>query len=277
MADDPLAPYRRPPVEVVAEPRPYSVYRLAALVLGLPGLLLVATMVALLASGHIGGAAAAGSIAAGAVQLVLAAALWQRVPASRPAAVLLMLVWAGLLLALADDRAAPPLLLPAVLAIALLLPLPGRTSARLRAAVARGRAAARPGSRGALVAWSLPAASLLLIAQGVWQAVSTVAGLVRSAANPGIGAALDTAGRVVLAAVEVPLELLVFPLVGVFVLSGGYLARRLAVLLELLVLVGSLLGRFETTRAQVSSAIAVLVLLLLLLHERAATGLPSRR
>jgi hypothetical protein len=119
------------------------------------------------------------------------------------------------------------------------------------------------------VAWSLPAASLLLIMQGVWQAVSTVGGLVRSAAVPGIGAALDTAGRAVLAAIEVPLELLVFPLVGVFVLSGSWLARRLAVVLELLVLFGSLVGRFQTTRAQVSSGIAVVVLGLLLLHERA--------
>jgi asparagine N-glycosylation enzyme membrane subunit Stt3 len=161
-----------------------------------------------------------------------------------------------------------------VLAIALLLPLPGRTSARIRAAVARGRAVARPGWRGTVVAWSLPAASLLLIMQGVWQAVSTVGGLVRSAAVPGIGAALDTAGRAILAAIEVPLELLVFPLVGVFVLSGFWFARRLAVVLELLVIFGSLVGRFQSTRAQVSSAIAVLVLGLLLLHERAT---PSRR
>jgi hypothetical protein len=269
MADDPRGVYPRSVrTHVIVEPRPYSVDRLAALVLGLPGVLLVATVVALMATGRLGGSAASGALAAGAVQAALAVALWVRLPGSRLAAIVLMLVWAGVLVAWADDRAAPPLLLPAVLAIALLLPLPGRTSTRLRAAVARGRASTRPGWRGAAAAWSLPAASLLLIAQGVWQAVSTVGGLVRSAANPGIGAALDTAGRAVLAAVEVPLELLVFPLVGVLLLGGGYLARRLAMLLEILVLLGSALGRFETTRAQVSSGIAVVVLLLLALSER---------
>jgi hypothetical protein len=275
MTDDPRSLYPRSMrTQVVVEPRPYSVDRLAALVLGLPGVLLLIAVAALIATGRLGGSAAGGALAAGAVQVGLAVALWVRLPGSRLLAVVLMLVWAGVLVAWADDRAAPPLLLPAVLAIALLLPLPGRTSARIRAAVARGRAQAPPGWRGAVVAWSLPAASLLLIGQGVWQAVSTIGGLVRSAAVPGLGAALDTAGRAILAAIEVPLELLVFPLVGVFILSGYWFARRLAVVLELLVLFGSLVGRFQTTRAQVSSAIAVLVLALLLVHERAV---PRRR
>jgi hypothetical protein len=240
--------------EVALEPRPYSVDRLAALVLGLPGVLLLLAVAALMATGRLGGGAAGGALAAGAVQAGLAVALWVRLPGSRVVAILLMLLWAGVLVAVADDRAAPPLLLPAVLAIALLLPLPGATGARIRAARARGRA--------------IPIASLLLIAQGVWQAVSTVGGLVRSAANPGIGAALDTAGRLILAAVEVPLELLLFPLAGVFLLSGTWPARRVAMALEVLVLLGGLVGRFETTRAQVSGAIALCVLVLLLLHER---------
>ena len=169
-------------------------------------------------------------------------------------AILLMLLWAGVLVAVADDRAAPPLLLPAVVAISLLLPLPGASAARIRLAAATSRA--------------LPAASLLLIAQGVWQAVSTVGGLVRSAANPGIGAALDTAGRLILAVVEVPLELLLFPLVGVFLLGGSWFARRIAVVLEVLVLFGGLVGRFDTTRAQVSGGIAVVVLALVIVSER---------
>jgi hypothetical protein len=270
MTDDPRGVYPRSMrTHVVVEPRPYSVDRLAALVLGLPGVLLIVTVVALMATGRLGGSAASGALAAGAVQAALAVALWIHLSGSRLVAILLMLAWAGVLVASADDRAAPPLLLPAVLAIALLLPLPGRTSSRMRAAVARARALSRPGRRGTLVAWSLPAASLLLIGQGVWQAVSTVGGLVRSAATPGIGAALDTAGRAILAAIEVPLELLVFPLAGVLLLSGGWFARRLAMVLELLVLFGSLVGRFETTRAQISSAIAVLVLALLLVYERA--------
>ncbi len=258
-------------VQVIPPPRPYSMERLAALVLGLPGLLLVAAMVGLMVTGRVTGGAATGSIAAGAVQVLLAAALWRRLHHARLAAVLLMLAWAGLLVAVGDDRAAPPLLLPAVLAIALLLPLPGGTSARLRAAVARGRALALPGWRGRVAAWSLPAASLLLIGQGVWQAVSTVGGLLRSAANPGIGAALDTAGRAILAAIEVPLELVIFPLVGVLVLGGSRFARRLAVLLEFLVLVGALLGRLETTRTEVSAVIAAVVVALLMLHDRAVS------
>lgn len=239
----------------VAEPRPYSADRLAALVLGVPGVLLLLAVAALLATGHLGGGAAAGALAAGAVQVALAVALWVHLPGSRPLAVLLMLLWAGVLVAAADDRAAPPLLLPAVLAIALLLPLPGVSAARIRAAMARGRL--------------IPVASLLLVAQGVWQAVSTVGGLVRSASTPGIGPALDTAGRLILAVVEVPLELLVYPLAGVFLLlSGGWFARRLAMVLELLTLLGGLVDRFSTTRAQVSGAIALLVLALLLVQER---------
>lgn len=240
--------------QVIVEPRPYSMDRLAALVLGLPGLLLLVAVAALMASGRLGGGAAGGAIAAGVVQIGLAAALWVRLPGSRLLAILLMLLWAGVLVALVDDRAAPPLLLPAVLAIALLLPLPGVTGVRIRAAAARSRV--------------LPVASLLLVAQGVWQAVSTVGGLVRSAANPGIGAALDTAGRLILAVVEVPLELLLFPLVGVLLLGGGWFARRVAIALEILVLFGGLVGRFDTTRAQVSGGIAVVVLGLLLVHER---------
>jgi len=239
---------------VVVEPRPYSVDRLAALVLGLPGVLLVAVVAALLATGHLGGGAAAGALAVGAVQVALSAALWTHLPGSRLVAVLLMLAWAGVLVAIADDRAAPPLLLPAVLAIALLLPLPSSTAARLRAAMARGRL--------------IPAASLLLIAQGVWQAVSTVGGLVRSAGTPGIGPALDTAGRLVLAAVEVPLELLVYPLAGVLLLGGGWLARRVALFLELLTLLGGLVEHFASTRSQVSAGLAVLVIALIVLHER---------
>jgi hypothetical protein len=255
MADDPRGVYPRSMrTEVAVPPRPHSMDRLAALVLGLPGALLLLAAVALMATGRLGGSAAGGTLAAAVVQVGLAAALWMRLPGSRLAAILLMLLWAGVLVALADDRAAPPLLLPAIAAIAPLLPLPGASAARLRAAAARGR--------------GLPVASLLLIAQGVWQAVSTVGGLVRSAANPGIGAALDTAGRLVLAAVEVPLELLLFPLAGVFLLSGTWIARRIAVVLEILVLFGALVGRFETSRAKVSGAIAVLVLLLIVLHER---------
>lgn len=255
MTGDPRDVYPRSMrTEVVAAPRPYSVDRLAALLLGVPGVVLLAVVVALMATGHLGGGAAGGTLAAGAVQVGLAAALWRHLPGSRPVAILLMLVWAGILVAVADDRAAPPLLLPAVLAIAVLLPLPGVTSARLRAAMARGRL--------------LPIASLLLVAQGVWQAVSTVGGLVRSAATPGIGPALDTAGRLILAVVEVPLELLVYPLVGVLLLGGGWFARRLAMVLELLTLLGGLVGHFGTTRAQVSGGIAALVLLLLALHER---------
>jgi hypothetical protein len=255
MVDDPRGMYPRSMrTHVVVEPRPYSVDRLAALVLGLPGVLLVVAVVVLMASGHLGGGAAGGALAAGVVQVGVAGALWVRLPGSRLVAILLMLLWAGVLVAVADDRAAPPLLLPAVAAIALLLPLPGASGARIRAAAAHGRA--------------LPAASLLLIAQGVWQAVSTVGGLVRSAANPGIGAALDTAGRLILAVVEVPLELLLFPLAGVFLLGGGWLARRVAMTLEILVLFGGLVGRFDTTRAQVSGGIAVVVLSLLLIAER---------
>ncbi len=238
----------------IAEPRPYSVDRLAALVLGLPGVLLVAVVAALLATGHLGGGAAGGALAVGAVQVGLAAALWMHLPGSRLVAVLLMLLWAGVLVAIADDRAAPPLLLPAVLAIALLLPLPRATATRLRTAMARGRL--------------LPAASLLLIAQGVWQAVSTVGGLVRSASTPGIGPALDTAGRLILAVVEVPLELLVYPLAGVLLLGGGWLARRLVIVLELLTLLGGLVEHFASTRSQVSGGIAAVVLLLVILHER---------
>jgi hypothetical protein len=258
MTDDPRDPLTVYPrsmrTHAVVQPRPYSADRLAALVLGVPGLLLVVAMVALIAAGVLGGSAAGGALAAGAVQVALAAALWLHLPGSRPLAVLLMLAWAGILVAWADDRAAPPLLLPAVLAIALLLPLPGATAARFRAAWAKGRA--------------LPVASLLLIGQGVWQAISTVGGLVRSAATPGIGPALDTAGRLVLAVVEVPLELLVYPLAGVLLLGGGWFARRLAVLLEALTLIGGLADRFATTRAQVSGAIAVAVLLLVVLQER---------
>jgi hypothetical protein len=255
MSGDPGGLYPRSMrTHVVVEPRPYSVDRLAALVLGLPGVLLVAVVAALLATGRLGGGAAGGALAVGVIQVGLAAALWTHLPGSRLVAVLLMLLWAGVLVAVADDRAAPPLLLPAVLAIALLLPLPGGTAARLRAAMARGRL--------------IPAASLLLIAQGVWQAVSTVGGLVRSAGTPGIGPALDTAGRLILAVVEVPLELLVYPLAGVLLLGGGWFARRVAIVLELLTLIGGLVDHFATTRAQVSGAIALLVLLLLVVHER---------
>ena len=141
-----------------------------------------------------------------------------------------------------------------MLAIALLLPLPGFSAARIRAARARGRV--------------IPAAALLLVAQGVWQAVSTVGGLVRSAATPGIGPALDTAGRLILAAVEVPLELLVYPLCGALLLGGGWFARRLAIVLELLTLLGGLVEHFATTRSQVSGGIALVVLLVLLVDER---------
>lgn len=255
MSGDPRDVYPRSMrTELAVEPRPYSVDRLAALVLGVPGALLLVAVAALMVSGHLGAGAAGGALAAGIVQVGLAAALWVHLPGSRLVAVLLMLLWAGILVAVADDRAAPPLLLPAVLAIALLLPLPGSTGNRLRAAMARGRL--------------LPAASLLLIAQGVWQAVSTVGGLVRSASTPGIGPALDTAGRLILAAVEVPLELLVYPLAGVLLLGGGWLARRVAMVLELLTLLGGLVEHFGTTRSQVSGAIAALVLLLIVLHER---------
>src|SRR5258708_39791122 len=65
-------------VQVIPPPRPYSMERLAALVLGLPGLLLVAAMVGLMVTGRVTGGAATGSIAAGAVQVLLAAALWRR-------------------------------------------------------------------------------------------------------------------------------------------------------------------------------------------------------
>jgi hypothetical protein len=265
MTDDPRGVYPRSMrTHVVVEPRPYSADRLAALVLGLPGVLLLIAVAALIATGRLGGSAAGGALAAGAVQVALAAALWVRLPGSRLAAILLMLAWAGVLVAWADDRAAPPLLLPAVLAIALLLRLPGYNSVRIRSARDR-------------FGWQVPAAALLMVGQGVWQAVSTVGGLVRSASNPGIGAALDTAGRAILAAVEVPLELLVFPLVGVFLLTGSWFARRLAIALELLVLVGSALGRFETSRAQISSAIALLVLVLLTVRSRRPVLTPSRR
>ena len=258
-----------PPRQVAVPPRPYSVERLAALVLGVPGVALVVVVAALFATHHVSGGFAAGSIAAGGVQVVLAVALWERLRGARALAILLMLAWAAILVAVGDERSSPPLLLPAVVAIALLLPLPGRTALRLRAAVDRGRTLARPGAAGALVAWSLPAASLLLIGQGVWLAVSTVGGLVRSAVTPGLGALFGTAARFVLALVEVPLELVLFPLAGVFLLSGSFVARWIALLLEALVLLGALSGRLETTRSQVSAALAVLVVALLVLHERA--------
>jgi hypothetical protein len=256
MGDDLHAPYPRSMrAELADRPPPYSPDRLAALTLALPGALFLVAVAALVATGHLGGSAAGGAIAVGALQLGLAAALWVHLPGSRLVAVLLMLVWAGVLVAVVDDRAAPPLLLPAVLAIALLLPLPRTTGARLRTATAtHGR--------------GLTIAALLLIAQGVWQAISTVGGLVRSAGNPGIGAALDTAGRAILAAVEVPLELLVYPLAGVFLLGGSWFARRVAIVLEVLTLIGALAGRFATTRAQVSGAMACTVLLLIVLQER---------
>lgn len=255
MTDDPRDVYPRSMrTHVVVAPRPYSADRLAALVLGLPGVLLAVAVVALMVGGRLGGSAAAGTLAAAVVQIGLAVALWLHLPGSRLVAVLLMLAWAGVLVAFADDRAAPPLLLPAIAAIALLLPLPGATAARFGAAWARGRL--------------LPVASLLLIGQGVWQAVSTIGGLVRSASVPGLGAALDTAGRAILAAIEVPLELLVFPLAGVFLLGGSWFARRLAMVLEILVLIASALSGFRTTRAVVSSGLAVLVVALVFVHER---------
>ena len=258
-----------PPLELkTAETRPYSMERLAGLVLGVPGFLLIAVVAALFAGGRIGSGTAAGSISAGVIQVALAVALWVHLRGARALALLLSLAWAAVLTAAGDDRATPPLLLPAVVAVALLLPLPGRTAQRVRDAVARGRARAHPGARGALTAWSLPAASLLLIGQGVWLAVSTVGGLLRSAVTPGLGALLGTAARAVLAAVEVPIELLVFPLAGLFLLSGNFAARWLAIALEVLVLLGAVSGRLETTRAQISAGLALLVVALLILHER---------
>jgi hypothetical protein len=261
--------YGQPPPHLPAlEPRPYSAERLAALVLGVPGVVLIVVMAVLLASGNVSGRTAAGSIAAGAIQLALAVALWVHLRGARATALLLSLVWAAVLVAVGDDRVTPPLLLPAVVAIGLLLPLPARTAQRLRDAVARGRTGAHPGAGGAITAWSLPAASLLIIGQGVWLAVSTVGGLLRDAVTPGLGAVLGTAARFVLALVEVPIELLFFPLVGLFLLSGNFAARWLAVGLEVLVMLGAVSGRLETTRSQVSAGLAVLVVALLMVHER---------
>jgi hypothetical protein len=253
----------------LGEPRPYSVERLAALVLAVPGALLVVAVLALALTGHVGAGTAAGAIAAGGVQLALAAALWQHLRGARVLALTLSLGWAAVLVAVGDDRVTPPLLLPAVVAVGLLLPLPARTAQRIRDAVARERAHAPAGTGGSLQAWSLPAAALLVIGEGVWLAVSTVGGLIRSATTPGLGALLDTAGRFILAIVEVPLELVVFPAAGLLLLTGSLAARWLVLLLEALVLLGALSGRLETTRSQVSAGLAVVVVALLLLHRRA--------
>ncbi len=260
--------YRTPPTGVSVPP-PYSTERLAALVLGLPGFLLVVVVAALFASGHVSTRTAAGGIAAGAAQMLLAAALWMHLRAARPLALLLSLVWAALLLALGDDRLTPPLLLPAVVAVALLLPLPGRTGVRLQRAVARGRATAPPGAAGTVATWSLPVAALAMIAEGVWLAVSTVAALLRDAATPGLGAIVGTAARFVVALVEVPVELLLFPAVGLLVLSGHAAARGLAIVLQALVLLGAATGGLHTARAQVSAGLAIVVVLLLMAHARA--------
>ena len=261
--------YGTPPSGVLPSPtRPYSAERLAALVLGVPGVLLIGALVGLFVTGHVGAGPTAGSIAAGTIQVALAVALWVHLRGARVVALLLSLTWAAVLVAAGDDRATPPLLLPAVVAIALLLPLPARTAQRIRDAVARGRARAHPGARGALVARSLPAAALLMIGQGVWLAVSTIGGLLRSAVTPGLGALLGTAARAVLAAVEVPIELVVFPAVGLLLLGGGFAARWLAIALQVLVLLGAVSGRLETTRAQVSAGLALLVVALLVIHER---------
>ena len=258
-----------PPKQIrPTERRPYSAERLAALVLGVPGLLLVVVLAGLYAGGGVGSGTAAGGIAAGTIQLLLAAALWVHVRGARVVALLMSLGWAATLVAVGDDRVTPPLLLPAVVAIALLLPLPARTTQRIRDAVARGRAAAHPGAAGTLVAWSLPAASLLIIGQGVWLAVSTVGGLLRSAVTPGLGALLGTAARFILALVEVPIERVVFPAVGLLLLSGNFAARWLAIALEVLVMLGAVSGRLETTRSQVSAGLTVLVVALLMVYER---------
>lgn len=262
--------YATPPAPRLrsGEPRPYSMERIAALVLGLPGLALVVVVAALYASGRLGTSTAAGSLAAGTLQVILAVALWVHLRGARAAALLLSLGWAATLVAVGDDRATPPLLLPAVIAVALLLPLPAHTGRRLQEAVARGRARAAPGRAGTLGAWSLPLAALVLIVQGVWLAVSTIGGLLRDAVTPGIGAVLGTAARAVLAAVEVPLALVLFPAAGLLLLSGAYAARWLAILLEVLVLLGAVSGRLETTRSQVSAGLAIVVVALLMIHDR---------